>query len=332
MLNIKSFYNIRLLTILLFALGSSSVVFALNDTEAPLAFVYTINSYGDQGVNENNPYTSPAASVTGTPSGTVTYSLSGPDQSLFTINSSTGVVSMVARDYEDPQDADSNNLYSVVVTGTDASSNTASRNLDVVVFNDCTSNDGPSVFKLFAPDSLGDLTGDTGSLQISLLGPGGTPLQGVAVSFVRTSGNATITNASGTTGADGTFTSTVSGSSLGVSLFTAMYDSTGNGVPDAMVTLGAPTGIQFTSDVGSFAIRGMVGIGTENPDASTVLEVAGTDKGVLIPRIGLTSSTDTSTIADPAVSLLIYNTNDSATLDIGFVFWDGSEWKSVCAR
>jgi hypothetical protein len=239
---------------------------------------------------------------------------------------------MVARDYENPLDADSNNLYSIVVTGTDASSFKATRNLDVIVFNDCSSNDVPAIFKLSSPDSLGDLAGDDASLQISLLGPGGTPLNGVAVTFVRTSGSAVITTASGTTGVDGIFTTTITGSGIGVSLFTAMYDSTGDGTPDAMVTLGSPTGIQFTSDIGTFAIRGMVGIGTENPDASTVLEVAGTDKGVLIPRIGLSSSTDTTTIAAPAVSLLIYNTNDSATLDIGFVFWDGSEWKSVCAR
>jgi hypothetical protein len=293
---------------------------------------YTVNSYGDQGVIENNAYTSPAASLTGSPSGSVVYSLSGTDETLFTINSSTGVVSMVARDYENPLDGDGNNLYSVLVTATDGASNTASRNLDVVVFNDCSSNDGPSVFKLSSPDSLGDLAGDDASLKVSLLGSGGTPLQGVAVTFARTSGSATISSPSGTTGVDGSFTSVVTSSSTGVSLFTAMYDSSGDGTPDTMVTLGSPTGIQFTSDVSSFAIRGMVGIGTEDPDPSSVLEVAGTEKGVLIPRIALTSSTDISTIVTPALSLLIYNTANTATIGIGFVFWDGSVWKNVCTR
>jgi hypothetical protein len=294
--------------------------------------LFAVSSYGDQSVIENNAYTSPSASLTGSPSGTVIYSLSGFDESLFTINTSTGVVSMVARDYENPMDIDANNLYSVVVTASDSASNTASTRLDVVVFNDCSSSDSPSIFMLSSPDSLGDLSGNTASLRVSLMGSGGIPLQGVAVTLVRTSGSATVTAASGSTGAGGTYISSVTGSNLGVSLFTAMYDSTGDGTPDAMVTIGSPTSIQFTSDVSNFAIRGLVGIGTENPDASTVLEIAGTEKGVLVPRVPLGSAADTATIIAPALSLLVYNTLQSASLDVGFVFWDGSGWKNVCTR
>ena len=317
-------------------LASAFIMFTVSTSNAENMEVdemapYSVNDYGDQGVLENNAYTSPAAGVTGSPVGAVTYSLSGVDAGNFTIDPATGVVSMVARDYENPLDADGNNLYSVIVTGTDADSNTATRELDVVVFNDCSGADGPSVFKLSAPDSLGDTMGDEATLQLRLLGPGGTPIQGVAVIFSRTSGNATITTPSGNSGADGLFTSQITGNSIGVSMFTAMYDSSGDGTPDTTVTLGSPTAIQFTSDVSSFAIRGMVGIGTEDPHPSSVLEVAGTEKGVLIPRIGLISTTDTETIENPAVSLLIYNTN-AAAMDVGFVFWNGTEWQNVCTR
>jgi hypothetical protein len=239
---------------------------------------------------------------------------------------------MVARDFEAPVDADSNNLYSVIVSATDTASNVASVNLDVVVFEVCGINI-PAVYTLSAPDSLGDVNGDTASLQITLLGPGGSPLNGVAVIFTRTTGSANMAASSGFTNASGIYTTTVSGTSAGISEFTAMYDSTGNNIPDAMVTSGSPTAVQIVADVNTFAIDGMVGIGTETPDASTVLEVAGTDKGVLIPRIALTGSTDTTTISSPALSLLVYNTNAAATgLDVGFVFWAGSEWRSICAR
>lgn len=293
---------------------------------------FSVDSYGDQGVNENVAYTSPAASITGSPVGAVTYSLDGPDAALFSINSSNGVVSMVERDYETPLDADGNNLYSVTVVGTDSGSNTSERELDVVVFNDCSASDSPQMFKLSAPDSLGDTQGDTATLRISLIGSGGVPQDGVAVMFVKTSGPASITSPSGTTNASGIYESTVTSPSAGVSEFTAMYDTTGNGTPDTTVTLGSPTAVQFTTDVSSFNTGGHVGIGTESPDSSTVLEVAGSDKGVLIPRVALTGTTDTTTITSPAVSLLVYNTAAVGGLELGFVFWDGSEWKSVCAR
>ncbi|MCE7065887.1 hypothetical protein [Dyadobacter sp. CY326] len=52
-----------------------------------------------------------------------------------------------------------------------------------------------------------------------------------------------------------------------------------------------------------------VGVNTNNPDPSASLEVAGTNKGLLIPRISLQSLTDNATIPNPATALLIYNTN-----------------------
>lgn len=56
------------------------------------------------------------------------------------------------------------------------------------------------------------------------------------------------------------------------------------------------------------AQTGNVGIGTSTPDASTILDIKSTNKGLLIPRVALTSTTDATTIASPEVSLLVYNT------------------------
>ena len=59
-------------------------------------------------VDENIPWTSALPALSGTaPGGTVTWGIVGVyDGEDFTIDPATGVVSMIARDYEDPQDAD----------------------------------------------------------------------------------------------------------------------------------------------------------------------------------------------------------------------------------
>lgn len=50
-----------------------------------------------------------------------------------------------------------------------------------------------------------------------------------------------------------------------------------------------------------------------DPDVSAMLDIVNSSKGLLLPRVALTSSSDASTIATPAVSLLVYNTNASIT-------------------
>lgn len=54
-----------------------------------------------------------------------------------------------------------------------------------------------------------------------------------------------------------------------------------------------------------------------DPDVSAMLDIVNSSKGLLLPRVALTSSTDASTIATPAVSLLVYNTNASITGSYG---------------
>ncbi|PUE44765.1 hypothetical protein B9Z45_16615, partial [Limnohabitans sp. 2KL-17] len=77
-------------------------------------------------------------SLSGTPIGAVTYSLGGADSALFTLNTGTGVVSMVARNFESPDDAGANNVYNYTLTATDADGNSADQAvvLSVVDFND----------------------------------------------------------------------------------------------------------------------------------------------------------------------------------------------------
>lgn len=84
----------------------------------------------------------------------------------------------------------------------------------------------------------------------------------------------------------------------------------------------------------SIVVRGQVGIGTNAPDNSAVLDVKSTNKGVLIPRVALTGTGDVTTIADPANGLMVYNTataNTGSTKVIAnnFYYFNGTAWKLV---
>lgn len=68
-----------------------------------------------------------------------------------------------------------------------------------------------------------------------------------------------------------------------------------------------------------------IGIQTNSPDASAALDIVSTDKGLLIPRVTLTSNLSSpSPITSPATGLLVFNTGANQT--VGLYFWDGSSW------
>ncbi|MFZ5553000.1 MAG: hypothetical protein ACOZCO_07780, partial [Bacteroidota bacterium] len=66
------------------------------------------------------------------------------------------------------------------------------------------------------------------------------------------------------------------------------------------------------------------------PNTSAGLDVDFTNKGMLVPRVALTSVTDAITIATPATSLLVYNTATAGTapnnVTPGFYYWGGTSW------
>ena len=76
----------------------------------------------------------------------------------------------------------------------------------------------------------------------------------------------------------------------------------------------------------SFLLSAQVGIGTITPSSSSMLDITSTNSGLLIPRIALTSSTDTVTIPSPVTSLLIYNTGAGGLSPAGYYYWNGSAW------
>ncbi|WP_122547285.1 hypothetical protein [Chryseobacterium nematophagum] len=62
--------------------------------------------------------------------------------------------------------------------------------------------------------------------------------------------------------------------------------------------------------------KGAVGIGTHLPDASSILDIQSSNKGLLVPRIALTDRLDATTITSPSKGLIIYNTTNDVTKDI----------------
>lgn len=67
-----------------------------------------------------------------------------------------------------------------------------------------------------------------------------------------------------------------------------------------------------------------VGINTETPDTSSILDVTATDAGVLVPRL---STTQMNAIATPATGLYIFNTTEN-----DFYFYDGTSWVTIGSK
>lgn len=74
---------------------------------------------------------------------------------------------------------------------------------------------------------------------------------------------------------------------------------------------------------------GTVGIGTTTPNSSAILDLTSTNKGFLAPRVTLTSINDVTTIPTPSSGMMVYNTGTGTIKYAGYVFWNGTEWRSM---
>ena len=125
----------------------------------------------------------------------ITYSLTGDDEALFSVSTSGVVTFKTAPDFEVPSDADTNNIYQITGRVSDGSLN-ATKSFTITVTND-TSDDETS-------------TGMDGTY----LGAG--PIQGATVCIEVTAGTCTGASLTTTTAQDGTFTLTVGSDTNGV--------------------------------------------------------------------------------------------------------------------
>ncbi|MCO6564615.1 MAG: hypothetical protein J6581_04145 [Apibacter sp.] len=95
----------------------------------------------------------------------------------------------------------------------------------------------------------------------------------------------------------------------------------------------------FVFVIHAVILFGQVGIGTENPDSSSILEIKSSNKGFLPPRVNIKSIIDTVTIKNPATGLIIYEpdgftemiNNKAYTREAGVYMFNGHEWQRLYA-
>ena len=89
----------------------------------------------------------------------------------------------------------------------------------------------------------------------------------------------------------------------------------------------------FISLLLPFVSFSQIGIGTSTVDASAKLQVDATNKGFLQPRVALTGTADTATIATPATGLMVFNTatagSGATAVTPGVYYHNGTAWQRV---
>ncbi|PXW06317.1 hypothetical protein C8D70_1271, partial [Chryseobacterium sp. CBTAP 102] len=68
---------------------------------------------------------------------------------------------------------------------------------------------------------------------------------------------------------------------------------------------------------------GNVGVGTGIPDSSALLDISSSNKGLLLPRVSLSSTSDASTVPAPAKGLLVYNNNTAMSPQGEGIYYNG---------
>lgn len=71
------------------------------------------------------------------------------------------------------------------------------------------------------------------------------------------------------------------------------------------------------------------GFGTNTPSKSAAVDIVSSQRGLLVPRLALTRTTDQSPIPSsiqPATSLFVYNTASVNDVVPGFYYWDSAKW------
>lgn len=91
--------------------------------------------------------------------------------------------------------------------------------------------------------------------------------------------------------------------------------------------------VLFAFIVLSQVSKAQQGFGTNNPDPSAVIDMVGSTKGVLMPRVALSSLTVAAPVVSPADALTVFNTatNGSAPNNVtpGYYYWSASQNKWI---
>lgn len=75
--------------------------------------------------------------------------------------------------------------------------------------------------------------------------------------------------------------------------------------------------------------RAQVVVNSTEVEPSAALKIVSFNRGILIPRIGLIDNTDINTIANPVISLLVYNKTTNSNISPGYYYWNGNLWERL---
>jgi len=72
-----------------------------------------------------------------------------------------------------------------------------------------------------------------------------------------------------------------------------------------------------------------VGIGTSNPNSSAILDITSSNKGLLLPRLSLVSTTSFQPLLAHVAGIMVYNVATINDVKPGYYINDGTKWQSV---
>lgn len=112
---------------------------------------------------------------------------------------------------------------------------------------------------------------------------------------------------------DGSYESEILINADGDAFFRLKADGAGNQIRIA--------GNATTNDIRYRAGGHVFSVASVSPDASAMVDIVSTEKGLLIPRM---DESERDAIPSPATGLMVYNTDTNA-----FNFWDGAAWVGI---
>ncbi len=207
-------------------------------------------------LDENTTAVAAGVSATDAEGDAVTYSLSGADAALFTIDAATGEIAFLAApDYETPLDADGDNAYELTIEATDGT-DTGTADITVTVAD---VDEAPATAPRINEFHYDNASIDVGEF-IEVRVAAGTDVTAMSVELYNGSNGAlynTLAVGSGAMTTDGTWDYHV------LSLPT---DGLQNGAPDGLALVDGTEVIEFLSYEGSFTATGGTASGLTSTD------------------------------------------------------------------
>lgn len=74
------------------------------------------------------------------------------------------------------------------------------------------------------------------------------------------------------------------------------------------------------------SLNAQVGIGTTAPNADAQLDISSTNRGLLLPRVALTNTTNPAPLSADVAGMVVYNTATTGDVTPGFYYNDGAIW------